>query len=140
MRVKKLNSNREILIRTSKYLIDWENDGDSSLEIKFRDLIKPYWIRQIVLHQFVIPGSRMRIDFLNCNKKIAVEINGDQHENYNKFFHRGSRVIWLEQIKRDIEKFEWCNLNGIKFLELKKEDLDNFSPEYIKEKFQLEIV
>ena len=88
MRVRKLNSSKEILLNIKDYRIDWEKDGASKLEIKFRDLIKPYWFNHIVLFQPRIPGSLLRLDFLNCNKRLCVEINGTQHCEFNKFFHK----------------------------------------------------
>jgi very-short-patch-repair endonuclease len=140
MRVTKFNSRKEILLRTNKYLIDWQNDGASKLEKQFRDLIKPYWFHQVVLFQLRIPGSLLRIDFVNCNKKIAVEINGGQHETYNKHFHRGSRLVWIEHIKRDLQKREWCEENNIQVLELEQEDLDRFSPQYIEKNYGVNII
>ncbi len=129
-------------IRTSSdrlFLIDWTNDGASSLEIRFRDLIKPFWKNFLVLFQTRIPMSLLRIDFLNVNKKIAVEINGRQHSKYTKFFHT-NRNGFLQSIKRDMEKLKICEQNNIKLLELEEEDLDNFSLEYIKEKFGVSLI
>lgn len=137
MRVKKLNSQTNVLIRPKQYLIDWDIDGASKLEKQFRDLIRPYWCNQIVLFQFRIPGSKLRIDFLNCNKRIAVEINGLQHNRFNKHFHRKSRLVWLESIKRDLQKGEWCQENEIQFLELEKKDLDSFDLAAIEERFEI---
>ena len=140
MRVKKLNSSKEVLLRINKYRINWENDGNSSLEIQFRDLIKPYWKNSLVLFQCTIPGSLLKIDFLNCNKRLAVEINGTQHDKFNKFFHNNSRNVWLASMKRDIQKQKWLEENNIQLLELIQDDLDNFKPSYIYEKFGINII
>ena len=140
MRVFKLGSNKEVLLRINKYRLDWENDGNSSLEIRFRDLIYPYWRQYIVLFQCTIPGSLLKIDFLNCSKKIAVEINGPQHNSFNKFFHNNSRANYLSSIKRDLVKIEWLEQNKISILELEEADLDCFSPDYIFNKFGINIL
>ena len=140
MRVKKLNSSKEVLLNIKKYTIDWENDGNSSLEKQFRDLIFPFWKRSIVLFQCTIPGSLLKLDFLNCNKKLAVEINGEQHDKFNKFFHNNSRNNWLASIKRDISKQQWLEQNNIQLLELIQEDLDLFSPNYILKKYGVNII
>jgi len=140
MRVKKYNSSKDVLLKTKKYSINWDKDGNSSLERKFRDLIYPFWKNQIVLFQCTIPGTQMKLDFLNCNKRICVEINGEQHDKFNKFFHNNSKNVWLASMQRDTQKREWLELNNIKLLELVKEDLDNFSPENIKEKFGITII
>jgi len=140
MRVKKLNSDKEFLLTTKKYGIDWGNSGASGIEIQFRNLIFPYWKNSIVLYQPRIPGSLLRLDFLNCNKRLCVEINGEQHGKFNKHFHHNSRMNYLASIKKDVIKQQWLEKNNIALLELEKKDLDLFSSEYIKEKFGIDIV
>ena len=139
MRVKKLNSDKEFLLTVKKYGIDWENSGASSLEIKFRDLIYPHWRNSIILYQPRIPGSLFRLDFLNCNKRLCVEINGPQHDKFNKHFHNNSRMNYLASIKRDIIKSNWLIANNIALLELNEEDLKNFSLTYVKEKYGIDL-
>lgn len=140
MKVFKLNSQKEVTLRINKYRLDWENDGSSSLETRFRDLIKPFWFGQIICYQILIPGSLLRIDFLNCNKKLAVETNGSQHNTFNKHFHKNSRANYLASIRRDFSKREWCESNSIDLLELEIKDLDLFSPKYILDKFGIDIL
>lgn len=140
MKVKKIGSDKEVLLNIRKYSIDWEKDGNSSLETRFRDLIYPYWKGSIILFQLTIPGSLLKIDFLNCNKRLAVETNGSQHNKYNKFFHAGSRANYLSSIKRDLSKQKWLEDNNIQLLELEELDLDNFSPTYIFYKFGINII
>lgn len=140
MKVLRFNSNKEVLISTRKYLIDWENDGASKLEVGFRNLIYPYWKNSIILFQCRIPGSLLRIDFLNCNKRLAVEIDGEQHNSFNKHFHSNSRTNYEASLKRDNDKEKWLERNNIKILHLIKEDLDNFSIDYIYDKFQISLI
>lgn len=140
MRVLNYISNKEVSLNTKKYAINWEKSGASKLEKQFRDLIYPYWKRSIVLFQCRIPGAKLRLDFLNCNKRLAVEIDGEQHSKFVKFFHNNSLNVWKESMKRDSEKYEWLEKNNIKFVQLVKEDLDNFSPDVIYEKFGINII
>lgn len=141
MRVSKLNnSNKLVLLNTRKYLINWKDDGSSSLEKKFIDLIFPFWKNQIILFQCRIPGSLLRLDFLNINKRLVVEIDGAQHNTFNKHFHSNSRNVFLGAIRRDLAKETWCEQNQISVLHLNEEDLDNFSPKYIFQKFNINIL
>lgn len=140
MRVFDINGRREILLRTNKYLINWSENGASKLETRFKELIFPYWRNQIILEQLRIPGSLLRVDFLNCNKKLAVEINGPQHDKFNPHFHKNSRVNFASSIRRDIKKINWCEKNGITVLELVEDDLDWFSPKYILDRFGIDIL
>lgn len=140
MKVTKLKSSKIVSINTSKYLIDWKNDGNSSFERRFRDLIYPFWRNQIILFQLTIPGSLLKLDFLNVNKRLLVEIDGCQHNTFNKHFHRGSRAIFLASLRRDNDKELWCEKNNITVLRLNEEDIDNFSIDYIYDKFGINLV
>ncbi len=141
MRIGKLNNpNKLVVVNPRKYLIDWENDGGSKLEVSFRDLIYPYWKFQLILYQFRIPGSLLRFDFFNLNKKLIVEIDGSQHDKFNKHFHNNSRHNYLNAIKRDLQKEEWCEQNNIKMLRLNQEDLYNFSIPYIEKNYNINIL
>jgi len=140
MKVTKLSSDKIVTLKTSKYIIDWENDGNSSLEIMFRNLIYPFWKNYIVLFQPRIPGSLLKLDFMNMNKKLAVEIDGEQHGKFNLFFHNKSRANYLSSIKRDLEKEKWCERNNIQLLRLNEEDLQYFSPKYIQKKFGISLI
>ena len=139
MKVTKFKSDKIISLNAKKYYINWEKDGDSSLEIKFRDLIYPYWKNSIILFQCAIPGSRLELDFLNINKRLCVEVDGEQHNNWNPFFYNNNRNNFVRAFKRDLDKESWCEKNSIKMLHLDKKDLDNFSPENILKNFNIDI-
>ncbi len=140
MRVKKLNSDKEVLLSVRDYKINWQKDGASKLEVRFRDLIYPYWKHHIVLFQCRVPGCLLRLDFLNCNKRLCVEINGSQHDEFNKFFHNNNRLNWVKAMKKDDVKAKWLAYNNIKLLELEEKDLKEFSPEIIREKYGINII
>ena len=59
----------------------------------------------------------LSLDFYNANKKIAIEVQGDQHVKFVKHFHK-TRLKYLEQLKRDQKKLDFCELNGIKLVEI----------------------
>ena len=123
-----------------KYLIDWEGKSRSKLQFKFKQFFYPYWKNHIVYEEFPVYGSMLKVDLLNATKKIAVEIQGNQHESFNKFFHDNSRLKYLQSIKRDVKKVKWLETNGFKFLELYEDDLKKLSPQYIEEKCGILII
>jgi very-short-patch-repair endonuclease len=82
----------------------------------------------------------LKVDFLNATKRIVVEIQGNQHESFNKFFHDNSRLKYLQSIKRDVQKVKWLEMNNFKFLELYENDLENLSSQYIEEKCGILII
>jgi len=123
-----------------RYLVKWEAKSRSKLQYKFKSFFFPYWKNHIVYEEFPVYGSMLKIDLLNATKKIAIEIQGDQHESFNKFFHNNSRLKYLESIKRDVKKAKWIENNGFKLLELYENDLKYISPEYIEEKCKILII
>ena len=81
----------------------------------------------------------MKVDLINMTKRIAVEVQGDQHEKFNKFFHNNSRANYLRSITRDHDKMIWLENNNFKILEIFKEDLPPLSKKYILDKFGVSI-
>lgn len=104
-----------------KYLIDWEAKSRSKFQNNVKSFLKSYWVHDIVFEEFRIVGTRLSLDFYNANKKIAVEVQGDQHVKYVKHFHK-NRLKYLEQLKRDQKKLDFCNFNGIKLVEIYSKD------------------
>lgn len=136
-----LNINNKLINKNvRKYLIDWEGKSRSNLQFKFKTFFYPYWKNHIVYEEFPVYGTMLKVDFLNATKKIAVEIQGNQHEAFNKFFHNDSRLKYLESIKRDVKKEKWLTINQFKFIELYEDDLKYISKEYIQEKFNISII
>jgi very-short-patch-repair endonuclease len=88
----------------------------------------------MVVEEFKIPGCRLKCDFLNFTKKIAIEVQGGQHFEFNKFFH-SDRTGFQQHIKRDINKYDWLIANDFKVIELIEADIKHLSVEYIQEKF-----
>ena len=124
----------------SQYLVDWDAASRSKVQFNTKQFLKKYWKNHIVYEEFPVYGSMLKIDLLNATKKIAIEIQGNQHESFNKFFHNNSRLKYLESIKRDVKKAKWIENNGFKLLELYEDDLKYISPEYIEEKCKILII
>ena len=123
----------------NKYRIEWEKKCRSNIQFEVKQFFKPYWISHICYEEFPVYGTRMKVDMINMTKRIAVEVQGAQHESFNKFFHGNSRANYLKSIKRDYHKAVWLENNNFKVLEIKKEDLASLSREYILEKFEVSI-
>ena len=136
-----LNINGKLINKNvRKNLINWQGKSRSKLQFKFKQFFFPYWKNHIVYEEFPVYGSMLKVDLLNATKKIAVEIQGDQHESFNKFFHDNSRLKYLQSIKRDVKKEKWLEMNEFKFLELYEDDLKNLSAQYIEEKCGILII
>jgi len=123
----------------TKFLIKWDSKSRSKLQFAAKQILKEYWENQIVYEEFPVYGSKMKVDFLNATKKIAIEVNGPQHSSFNKFFHSNSRMKYLESIKRDYEKALWLEQNNFTLIELEKDDVENLNKEFIHDKFNITI-
>ena len=114
-----------------KYLIDWNKKSRSKIQFKVKQFLKHYWENHVVYEEFPVYGSRMKVDILNSTKKIAVEVNGRQHSNFNSFFHNNSRAKYLASIKRDVEKREWLEKNGYTLIEIEEGEVNELSEDFI---------
>ena len=74
---------------------------------------------------------------INFTRKIAVEVQGEQHYSFNKFFHANSRMKYLDSIKRDSQKYQWLEMNNIKLIEVLQDEVDNLSKKFFYDKFDL---
>lgn len=102
--------------------IDWEGDSLSIFQETVKDFFYPFWKNDIVCEEFRIPATRMSIDILNVTKRMAVEVQGAQHSQYNEFMS-GSRAGYLSQLKRDESKRKWCDINQLILIEIHPKDL-----------------
>jgi hypothetical protein len=124
MTFKTLLGKRRKIKRPIIYLINWEKHSRSKLQSKVKDFLKVFWDGDVVFEEFPVVGTRLTIDFYNATKNIAIEVQGNQHTKYNKFFHKGNKMNYLDQLKRDDEKLAFCDLNNIKLLEVHEGQLD----------------
>jgi hypothetical protein len=128
MKFKTLTGSTAELKNSRRYLIKWRGKSRSKFQASVKEFLHPYWSSDIVFEELKIVGTRMSFDFYNANKKIAVEVQGAQHIKYVEFFH-GSRLKYLQQLKRDEKKLKFCEINGITLVEIypnDKVDVDFF--------------
>lgn len=139
MKVKKYKSNKEILIKVSKYLIDWKKAPSKGQQI-LQDFLYKYIKNHIVLAEFRIPGSLMRFDIVDCTTRNIYEFSPiSHHNNYNPFFHK-SRAGYLRSLKSDTNKLEWAEQNNFQVAEITDDDLPLLSIKYIQDKFNINIL
>lgn len=121
-----------------KYLIDWEKESCSKFQSNVKKFLKNHWINHVVFEEFPVFGTRMRVDFFNATKFIAIEAHGDQHNQYNKFFYNND-TSFAKSIIRDNHKIQWLKLNNIKLIEIYQSEIDLLSVEYIYEKYKIKL-
>jgi hypothetical protein len=127
-------------LNVSKCRIDWDKPSRSKIQFQVKNFLKEFWENDIVYEEFPVYGrKKMKVDILNATKKIAVEVNGSQHDKFNPFFHGKSRIKYLASIKRDTLKAEWLALNKFDIIEIEASEVDGISAEFILNKFKLHL-
>lgn len=138
MKFKKLNSNQYINVRIQKYAVDWDRVV-SKPQKAVKDFFYPYWNADVVLEEFRIPGTLLRFDLVNLNKKLLVEVSPHSvHGKFNPFFHK-TKHKFKESIKRDLLKYDWAEQNGFFLMEIYEEDIPNLSPRWFEVKYAVTI-
>ena len=123
------NGRKRKIKNIRKYLIDWDADCRSGIQKDVKGHIKAYWFSDYVFEEFPVAGTRLTLDFYNATQKIAIEVDGNQHYKYNKFFHSNSRQNFLAQLQRDEKKEYFCEINKIKLIRVLESEVVE-SPDY----------
>ena len=103
-----------------------------------RDLLSEVFSGYSIYEEVKLPGSVkpskksvLYLDFYIPNAIMAVEVHGEQHFKYIPYFHKNKFGFAMAK-KRDLDKKEWCRINGIELVELRWDD----SMEYWRDKIE----
>ena len=121
-----------------QYIIDWDKPARSKEQTKVQEFLRQYWDKDIVFSEYRLPQTKLRVDFINASKKIALEHQGKgAHNEFNPFFHNNSRTNYLASLKRDIKKLKILEHNGYTVIETFTEDLNKLSKEFFIQKYNI---
>jgi len=109
-------------ISEAKYRMDWSKDAPSKISQTVKDFLFVHCRNYVWYEEFRLPGSLLRVDFLCATKKLAIECDGSQHTNFNKFFHR-DRMGYLSSLRRDMTKTKVLEDNGYVLVRIEDKDL-----------------
>lgn len=123
--------NRNVL----KYQIDWDAKSRSIIQFKVKQFLFPFWKHHCVYEEFPVYGSQLKVDILNLTLKIAIEVQGKQHNSFNTFFHNNNRAVYLKGITNDSKKYEWLEKNAIKLIEINEEEVPHINKQFFADKF-----
>lgn len=122
MKAKSLNG-KDIVIehRPSQYPMRNEHGCRSKLQYTTGQHLKTLYPYDPILEDVPIPDSKFYFDFWLPKRKIAVEIQGRQHQEFVPFFHK-TQAGFKQHQERDIRKQDFCKANGIKLIQIYTED------------------
>jgi hypothetical protein len=87
----------------------------SSYHLSVRKIITELFPTLQLLEEVPIPlrkSETLYLDFYLPLIRRAIEVHGEQHYKFVPFYHH-SKINFLKAQKRDSEKKEWCEKNGI---------------------------
>ena len=127
MNFKTLYGKEKPIRNPHKYKIKWNGKSRSKFQKNVKKYIYKHWRYDAVYEEFKVAGTQLTLDFYNHTKKIAIEVQGAQHLQFVKHFHK-TRSNFLRQIRRDDKKMDFCELNNIKLVQIYPDD--ELSEEY----------
>lgn len=111
---------REVRIdlRQSRYPIRSRVASRSKGQFHLGQQLQKVFVGTVILEEFSLPDSRLSLDFFVPARNVAFEFQGQQHDEFNPFFH-ASKEDFVSQKRRDTEKQQWCSLNGVTLVEVR---------------------
>lgn len=100
----------------------------SSYHVQARDMIKKIYPTMQILEEIPINVRKSEIlylDFYLPLSKKCIEVHGEQHYEFTPFYH-ANKMAFLKAQKRDRDKKEWCEINGIAYIELPYNQIENW--------------
>ena len=113
-----------------KYRVDWEASCRSKIQFKVKTFLRQYWENHIVYEEFPVYGTRLK----------AIEVQGKQHEQFNKHFHSNSRLKYLQSIKRDVKKSQWLEKNDFTVVEIMQDEVPTLDEQFFLDKYGITLV
>lgn len=90
----------------------------SALHLGAREIITNHFPTLQILEEVPITlrkSETLYLDFYLPLKKLCIEVHGEQHYKFVGFYHN-NMLAFLKSQKRDREKEEWCEINGIQYI------------------------
>jgi hypothetical protein len=120
--------NKEYTINIVRY--NNQSATCSSLHLRARKLLAQLFPYEQIYEEVTLPGIKTEInnrplilDFYIHFYRIAVEVQGEQHYGFSKFFHT-NKLEFFRAKKLDNLKKQWCGINSISLIELPYDETD----------------
>jgi hypothetical protein len=109
---------KEYVINLTKYSIPRNDDRlRSKGHLEAREILRTEFPSRTILEEVYLSSEKLYLDFFEPSARIAVEIQGEQHNKFISHFH-GTKLSFYKAKARDRRKREFCQLNNITLIEL----------------------
>ena len=119
MKVRLLNGSYEDVI-IKNFLLERNGFCKSKFQEQVRNELIQKYPTDIICEEVYIKGEKFYLDFFLPRLKTVIEVNGRQHKEHVKFFHK-TKQDFDKQINTDNRKKNWCDINGFKMIEINYE-------------------
>ena len=118
MNFKTLSGNEiKISIDVGKYKVKSKENCKSDFQYKIGQILLSFLGGMVLLEEFPVVGEGLHLDFFIPNLKVAVEVDGRQHKEFNSFFYK-DKYTFEKMKKNDRVKNNWCTLNDIRMVRI----------------------
>ena len=120
MQVRSPNDSNKFVtwdLRESKWPVKSKEGCRSKLQFEIGQWLQAKFSFDVLLEDVTIPDSRLSLDFFLPQRKIAVEVQGQQHFEQSSLFHKSKKDFYI-QVERDEEKQYSCDLNNIRLIKV----------------------
>lgn len=96
------------------------NAKKSTLHLRARHILSILYPTMQILEEVPIYIARsdiLYLDFYLPLTKTCIETHGEQHYKFVAHYHNNA-LGFMQHKKRDRQKKEWCDINGIRYIEL----------------------
>lgn len=104
--------------------------GKSSYHLLAREILLKVYPSYQFYEEVTLPGSKkparknlLYADFFIPEIMTIIEVHGEQHYKFCPIFHK-DKMAFFKGLVRDKDKKEWCEINNIKYIELKYNEKD----------------
>lgn len=123
MKVQDLSGRLHPLVTKGYEVMPSDTRPRSSLHLRCRALLRKLYPLDTILEEIPVPGEQLFLDFFIPSRKLILETQGEQHYEYNHFFH-GSAEGFKRSKANDARKQEWAQINNFKLVELPYNESD----------------
>lgn len=111
--------NNPIEVNITNKLLHRHKTKFSKLHIKGRKLLQSVYPLHSIYEDvpiYVYDNKLLYLDLFIPELNLTVEVNGEQHYNFNCFFYK-NKLDFAVAINNDRLKRQWCKLNKLKLIE-----------------------